>query len=172
MNKSQRNSKFLGSIETGALSDKPVHRNQSFGDGIDGKEKTFKSHGAEQSRTIRRNEARGSDFSAVQSQPRFCDRPDISTSTGNHHTLRTCGFQIESVGERSWHDAKCGASVHKQFDFFSPPRGSGQTSFYVKQSHIKGLSKNMVIVARPTNNATMGKVSKVLLTRRQNHRQV
>ena len=74
------------------LTNKSVYRNQPLGYGIDGEEETFKCHGAEQGRAIRRNEAGRGDLSSVQSQARFCDGPDITTPTSNHDTLRSRGF--------------------------------------------------------------------------------
>lgn len=49
------------------LADKPVHGNQTLAAGIDCEKKTFEGYGAEQWRTVGRDEAWCCDFSAVQS---------------------------------------------------------------------------------------------------------
>jgi hypothetical protein len=49
------------------LAYKPIYRDQTLGNRIDCQEKTFKSHGTQQSRTVGRYEALRSDFVAVQS---------------------------------------------------------------------------------------------------------
>ena len=60
------------------LTDKTVHRNQALADGVDGEEKTFESDGAEQGWTLRRNKAWSRDFIAIQRQPCFGYRRDVS----------------------------------------------------------------------------------------------
>ena len=136
------------------LTDKPVYRDQALADGIDGEEKTFESDGAEQGWTLRRNKAWSRDFIAIQRQPCFGYRPDVSLSACDHDALRAGGFQFKPFCQRSWHHAKRSASVHKKLNFFNTPRRTGQMALYVEQSHIKSILKNMAIVAQPTNNAT------------------
>jgi hypothetical protein len=136
------------------LTDKPVYRNQSLGDRVDGEKKAFESDGTEQGRTLRRNKALSCDFGAIQSQPCFSYGPDVSLSACDHDALRAGGFQLKPFGQRSRHHAKRSSRVHKKLNFFNPPRRAGQMTFYVEQSHIQSLLKNMVIVTQPTNNAT------------------
>jgi hypothetical protein len=153
MNKAQQDYTSESWIEERVSADKPVYRNQSLGDRIDGEKKTFKSHGTEQRRTVRRNETRSRNLSAVQSQPSLCDGPNVSASAGDHDTLGARGFQLEPFRERSRHHAKRSSSIHKQLDFFNASRRAGQLAFYVKQTHFKRLFKNRVIVAQPINSA-------------------
>jgi hypothetical protein len=136
------------------LPDKPVYRDQTLADGIDGEEKTFQSDGAEQGWTLRRNKAWGRDFVAVQSQPCFCYGPNVPLSARDHDALRAGGSQLKPFRQRSWHHAKCSASVHKKLNFFNTPRRTGQMALYVEQSHSKSLVKNIAIVPQPKNNAT------------------
>jgi hypothetical protein len=136
------------------LADKPVHRNQSLGDGIDGEKETFKRHSAQQRRTVRRNEAWRSDFVAVQSQSCLRHGPNISLSASDHHALRAGRLQLKLVCQRSGDHAKSSAGVHKELHFFGTPGGTGQTSLYMKQSHFRYLLKTWCIVTRTMNNAT------------------
>ena len=136
------------------LTDKPVHGNQAFADGINRQEKTFKSHGAEQRRTIGSNKTLSSDFIAVQTQPCFGYGPDVSLSASDHDALRTHGLQLKPFRQRSGHHAKSSAGVHKKLNFFDTSRRAGQMSLYVKQSHLKCHLSNMVIVAQSISNAT------------------
>ena len=136
------------------LTDKPVYRNQALADGIDAEKKTFESDGAEECWPLRRNKAWSRDFSAIQSQPCFGYGPDVSLSARDHDALRAGGFQLKPFRQRSWHHTKRSASIHKKLDFFDTPRRTGHMAFYVEQSHIKNLLKNMAIVAQPTNNTT------------------
>ena len=78
----------------------------------------------------------------------------FSLSARDHDALRAGGFQLKPFRQRSWHHTKRSASIHKKLDFFNTPRRTGQMAFYVEQSHIKNLPKNMAIVAQPTNNTT------------------
>jgi hypothetical protein len=137
------------------LTDKAVYRNQALADGIDGKEKTFESDGAEQRWAFRRNKTCCRNFIAIESQPRLGYGPNIALSTCDHHALRARGFQLKPFRQRSRQDGKCGASVHKKFNFFSTPCWTGQMTLYVEQSHIKSLVKSRVILTQPPNNATM-----------------
>ena len=136
------------------LTDKPVYRDQALADGIDGEEKTFENDGAEQSWTLRRNKTWSRDFIAIQRQPCFGYRRDVSLSACDHDALRAGRVQLKPFRQRSWHHAKRSASVHKKLNFFNTPRRTGQTALYVEQSHIESLLKNTAIVAQPTNNAT------------------
>jgi hypothetical protein len=136
------------------LTDKPVYRDQVLADGIDGEEKTFESDGAEQGWTLRRNKAWSRDCIAIQGQPYFGYGPDLSLPARDHDALGAGGFQLKFFRQRSWHHANRSAGVHKKFNFFNPPRRTGQIALYVQQFHIKRLLKNMAIVAQPTNNAT------------------
>ena len=138
-----------------ALTHEPVHRDQAFGDGIDGEEKTFESDGAEQGWTFRRNKAWSRDFIAIQSQPCFGYGPHVSLSARDYDVLSAGSFQLKSFRQRSWHHAKRSASVHKKLNFFNTPRRTGQMTLYVEQSHIKSLLKNLPIVTQPTINATL-----------------
>jgi len=137
-----------------ALTDKAVYGEQALADWIDGEEKAFESDGAKQGWTLRRNKAWSRDFIAIQSQPCFGYRPDVSLSARDHDPLRAVGFQLKSFRQRSWHYAERSASVHKKLNFFDTPGRTGQMGFYVEQSHIKCLLKNKAIVAQPANNAT------------------
>jgi hypothetical protein len=123
------------------LADKPVYGKQTLADGIDCEEKTFKSHGAEQRKTVRRNEALSSDFIAVQSQPCLRHRPNVSLSASDHDALRARRLQLKPFRQRSRHYTKSSAGVHKKLNFFDTPRRTGQTSLYAEQSHLKYLSK-------------------------------
>ena len=136
------------------LADKSVYWDQALADGIDGEEQTFESDGAKQGWTLRRNKARSRDCIAIQSQPCFGYRPDVSLSARDHDALRAGGFQLKPFRQRSWQYAKRRASVYKKLNFFDTPRRTGQMALYVEQSHIKSLLKNRAIVAQPTNNAT------------------
>ena len=136
------------------LADKSFYGDQTLGDGIDCQKKTFKSHGAEQRRTIGCDKAWCSDFSAVQCQPRLRHGPNFSLPAGDHDALRPSSFQLKPFRQRSRHYGKGSAGVYKQFNFFSTPCWAGQTSLYVEQSHIKSLFKSNVIVTQPTINAT------------------
>ena len=137
-----------------ALAYKPIYGDQTLANGIDCEEKTFKSHGAEQRRTIGRNKTLSSDFIAVQSQPCFGYGPDVSLSASDHDALRTHGLQLKPFRQRSGHHAKSSAGVHKKLNFFDTSRRAGQMSLYVKQSHLKYHLSNMVIVAQSISNAT------------------
>ena len=136
------------------LADKSVYWDQALADGIGGEEQTFESDGAKQGWTLRRNKARSRDCIAIQSQPCFGYRPDVSLSARDHDALRAGGFQLKPFRQRSWQYAKRRASVYKKLNFFDTPRRTGQMALYVEQSHIKSLLKNRAIVAQPTNNAT------------------
>ena len=133
-----------------ALTDKSVDRNQALTDGIDRKEKTFGSNGTKQGWSLRRNKARGRDFVAIQSQPRFGYRPNISLSTRDYDALRAGRFQLEPFRQRAGHNAQCRTGVHKKLNSFNAPRWTSQTTFYVKQSHIENRLKNQLIVAQLT----------------------
>jgi hypothetical protein len=136
------------------LADKPIYGDQTLADRIDCEEKTFKSNGAEQRRTVGRNEAWSRDFIAVQSQPRFGYRPYVSLSASDHDALRSCGLELKPFRQRLGHHAQSSAGVYKKLNFFDTSRRTGQASLYVKQSHRECLLKNTAIVAQPTNNAT------------------
>jgi hypothetical protein len=135
-----------------SLSDKAIDRNQSLGDRIDGQEKTFKGDGAEQRRTVGRDETWGRDFSTVQRQTSFGYRPDIPLAACDDDALRAGDFQFEPFRQWAGYHAKRRASVYEQLDFFNAPRRSGQMAFYVEQSHVKNL-KNKFIVAQLTYKA-------------------
>lgn len=137
-----------------ALTDKSFYRDQALADGINGEEKAFESDGAEQGWTLRRNKARSRDFIAIQGQPCFGYGPHVSLSARDYDALRAGGVQLKPFRQRAWHHAKRSAGVDKKLNFFNTPRRTGQMAFYVKQSHIKSLFKNMAIVAQQTNNAT------------------
>ncbi len=136
------------------LADKTFYGDQTLGDGIDCQEETFKSHSAEQRRTIGCDKAWCSDFSAVQCQPRLRHGPNVSLPTGDHDALRPSRFQLKPFRQRSRYYGKGSAGVYKQLNFFGTPRRAGQTALYVEQSHIKSLFKSNVIVTQPTINAT------------------
>jgi len=76
--------------------------------------------------------------------------PNIWLSTRDYDTLRAGGFQLEPLRQRAGHNAQCRTGVHKKLYFFNAPRWAGQTTFYVKQSHIKNLLKNEFILAQLT----------------------
>ena len=124
------------------LTDKPVHRDQAFADGIDGEEKTFESDGAEQCWTLGRNKAWSRNFIAIQSQPCFGYRPDFALSARDHDALRASVFQLKPFRQRSRHHAKRSASVNKQLNF-NTSRRTGQMSLYMKQSHDESFYKNV-----------------------------
>ena len=126
------------------LTNKAVYGNQTLGDGIDRQKKTFKSYGAEQRRTVGRDEAWGSDYIPVQRQSCFRDGPNVSLSAGDHDALRARGFQLKPFRQRSGHYAKSSAGVHEELDFFDAPCRAGQMSLYVEQSHLKVPFKNIV----------------------------
>src|SRR5688572_28872473 len=139
------------------LANKPIYGNQTLADGIDSKEQTLKSHGAEQRGTVRGNEARRRDFFAVQSQPSFCHGPYVSLPARDHDTLRTSRIELKLFRQRSGHHAKCSTRIHEQLNVFTAPRWTGETTFYMKQSHIKNLLENEFIVAQLTNKTTLYK---------------
>jgi hypothetical protein len=132
------------------LTDKSVHGYQALTHRIDRKKKTLESDSDKQGWSLRRNKARGRDFVSVQSHPRFGYRPHVSLSTRDYDTLRSGAFQLDPFRQRAGHHAECRTGVHKKLNFFNAPGWTGQTSFYVKQSHIKNLPKNDFIVAQPT----------------------
>lgn len=125
------------------LADKSIYRNQSLGDGVNRQEETFKSHGAEQWRTVGSNKAGSRDFIAVQSQPCFRHWPNVSLSPGDHDALRASWFQFELFRQRARHHAQSGAGVDKELNFFDAPGRTGQMSLYVEKSHLKCLFKNL-----------------------------
>ena len=125
------------------LADEPVYGNQALADGINRQKETFESHGAEQWRTVGRNEAGSRDFIAVQSQPCFRHGPNVSPSSGNHDALRAGSLQFKPISERSRHYAQSGAGVNKELNFFDAPRRTRQVSFDMEKSHCKCLFKNL-----------------------------
>jgi hypothetical protein len=135
------------------LADKAVYRNQTLADRIDCEEKTFKSHGTEECGTVRRNEAGGSDFIAVQGQPCLRHGPYVSLYASDYDALRASRLQLEPFRQRSGHHAKSGAGVHKKLNVFDTSRRAGQTSFYVKKSHLNTVSKICCILAQTPSNA-------------------
>jgi hypothetical protein len=137
------------------LTHEPVHRDQALAHGIDREEKTFESYGAEQGWTFWRNKAWSRDFIAIQSQPCFGYGPDISLAARDYDVLRAGNFKLKSFRQQSWHHAKRSASIHKKLNFFNASRWTGQMAFYVEQSHIKNLVKNLPILPQPTINATL-----------------
>ena len=136
------------------LANKSIHRNQTFADRIDCQEKTFKSDGTEQRRTVGCDEALSGDFVAVRSQSRLCHGPNVSLPASDHDALRPSRFQLKPFRQRSGDHGKSSAGVYKQLNFFATPCRAGQTSLYVKQSHLKSLLKAWTIVAHRTSNAT------------------
>ena len=142
--------KFLRAYPS--LSDKAIDGNQSLGNRIDGQEKTFKGDGAEQRRTVWRDETWGRDFSTVQRQTSFGYGPDIPLAARDDDALRAGGFQFEPFRQWAGHHAERRASVHEQLNFFNTLRWSGQMAFYVEQSHVKNL-KSKFIVAQLTYKA-------------------
>jgi hypothetical protein len=126
-----------------ALANKTVYRNQALSDRIHGQEKTFKSHGTEQRRTIRGYEALSSDFVAVKSKPRFGYRPNVSLPAGDHNPLRPSRFKLKPFRQWSGYYGKSSAGVHEQLNVFGTPRRASQTSRYVKQSHLKHPFKSL-----------------------------
>jgi hypothetical protein len=136
------------------LADKSFYGDQTLADRIDCEEKTFKSHGTEECRTVGRNEAGSGDFIAVQSQPCLCHGPYIPLSASDYDALRARRLQLEPFRQRSGHHAKSSAGVHKELHFFGMPRRTGQTSLYVKKSHLNTLSKTCCILAQTPSNAT------------------
>ena len=118
-----------------ALADKTVDRNQTLPDRIDGEKKTFESYGAEQRRTVGRNEAWSRDFRTVQRQTRLGYGPDVALSAGDHDALRAGGLEFKPFRERPGHHAKSGAGVDRQLNFFAVSGRAGQMSLYVKKSH-------------------------------------
>jgi hypothetical protein len=145
------------------LTDKPVYRDETLADGIDGEEETFKSDRAEQGWTLRSNKARSRDFIAVQSQSCFGYWPNVALSTRDHDALRAGGFELKLFRQRSWDHAKRSAGIDKKLNFLDTPRRTGEMALYVEQSHIKSLLKNRAIVPQPTNNATTLSSDKRLL---------
>ena len=123
------------------LPDKPIYGDQTLGDGVDCEEKTLESDGAEQRRTVGRNEAWSRDFIAVQSQPRFGHGPYVSLSASDHDALRPCGLELKPFRHRSGHHAKSSTGIDKKLNFFDTSRRAGQASPYVKQSHLNTFSK-------------------------------
>ncbi|OGQ78746.1 MAG: hypothetical protein A3F90_06270 [Deltaproteobacteria bacterium RIFCSPLOWO2_12_FULL_60_19] len=132
------------------LPNKAVYGNQTFADGINRQEKTFKGHGAEQRRAVGRNEAGSSDFIAVQCQPCLCHGPNVSLSASDHDALRARRFQLEPFGQRSGHHAKSSAGVHKELNFFDMPGRTCQISLYVKKPHLKYLFDKQVYCTSDT----------------------
>ncbi len=131
--------------------DKSVYRNQSLGYGINGEEKTFKSHGAEQWRTVGGNEAGSRDFIAVQSQPCFRDGPNVSLSAGDHDALRASRLQFEPFRQRARYHVQSGAGVDKELNFFDAPSRTRQMSFDMEKSHLKYLFKNLPYCSSDTD---------------------
>jgi hypothetical protein len=126
-----------------ASADKPIYRDQTLGDGIDCEEKTFKSHGTEQGRTVWGDETLSRDFVAVQGQTRLRHGPNVSLPASNHNPLRPSRFKLKLFRQRSRYYRKGSASIYQQFKFFGTPRRAGQASLYVKQSHLKHLLKSL-----------------------------
>jgi hypothetical protein len=122
---------------------KSLYRDQALGDRIDCQEKTFKSHGSEQRRTIRGDEALRCDFVALQSQPRLCHRPNVSLPASDHNPLRPSRFKLKPFRQWSGYYGKGSTSIDRQYKFFGTTRGASQASLYVKQSHFKHLFKSL-----------------------------
>jgi len=129
------------------LTDEPIYRDQALADGIDGKEETFKSDGAEQRRTVGSNEARSSDFIAIQSQSCLRYGPYLSLSAGDHDALGASRLQLKPFRQRPRHHAQSSAGVHKKLNVFDMSCRAGQMSLDVKKSHLNSLSKTCCIVA-------------------------
>jgi hypothetical protein len=125
------------------LADEPVYGNQSLGDGINGEEKTFKSHCAEQRRTVGGNEAGSRDFIAVQSQACFRHGPNVSLSAGNNDALRASRLQFEPFRQRARYHAQSGAGVDQELNFFDAPGRTRQMSFDMEKFHLRYLFKNL-----------------------------
>jgi hypothetical protein len=130
---------------------KPVYGNQSLADGINCQEKTFKSHGAEQRRTVGGNEAGSRDLIAVQSQPCFCHGPNVSLSAGDHDALRASRLQFEPFRQRARYHVQSGAGVDKELNFFNAPGRTRQMSFDMEKSHLKYLFKNLPYCSSDTD---------------------
>ncbi len=96
------------------LANKPVYGNQSLAEGINCQEKTFKSHCAEQWRTVGGNEAGSRDFIAVQGQPCFRHGPNVSLSAGDHDALGASRLQFEPFRQRARYHVQSGAGVDKE----------------------------------------------------------
>ncbi|HXV84792.1 MAG TPA: ABC transporter substrate-binding protein [Candidatus Binatia bacterium] len=126
------------------LADKPLYWDQAFGDGVDCQEKTFKSHGTEQSRTLGGDEALSSDFVTVQGQSRLCHGPNVSLPTRDHNPLRPSRFQLKTFRQRSGYHGKSSAGVYEQLNFFGTPRRSSQTTHYMKESHLRQPFETML----------------------------
>ena len=124
------------------LTDKPVYRDQTLADRIDGEEKTFERDGAEQGGTLWRNKTWSRDLITIQSQPCLGYGPDSLLSASDYDVLRASGLDLKLFCQRSRHHTKRSTSVHKKLDFFNTPRRTGQLALYVEQSHIKSLLKN------------------------------
>ena len=136
------------------LTDKPVYRDQTLADRIDGEEKTFERDGAEQGGTLWRNKTWSRDLITIQSQPCLGYGPDSLLSASDYDVLRASGLELKLFCQRSRHHTKRSTGVHKKLDFFNTPRRTGQMALYVEKFHIKSLLKNNIIVARLINNAT------------------
>jgi hypothetical protein len=120
-----------------ALADKSLYRDQALGDPIDCQEKTFKSHGSEERGTIGGDEALSRDFVAVQRQTCLCHGPNVSLLASDHNPLRPSRFELKLFRQWSGYYGKGSASIYQQLKFFGTPCRAGQTSLYVKQSHLR-----------------------------------
>ena len=127
------------------LADKPIYGDQTLADGIDSEEQAFKSHGAEQRRTVGRNKTWRRDFIAVQGQPSFSHGPYVSLPACDYDALRASGLKLEPFRQRSGHHAKRSAGVHQKLNFFDMSGWAGQMSFDVEQSHRKCLAKTVLL---------------------------
>ena len=107
------------------LTDKPVYRDQTLADGIDGEEKTFERNGAEQGGTLRRNKTWGRNLITIQSQPCFGYGPDGLLSASDYDALRASGLELKLFCQRSRHHTKRSTGVHKKLDFFNASRRTG-----------------------------------------------
>jgi hypothetical protein len=154
MKRTQQTTNIESRIVDSGLTDKPVYRDQTLADGIDGEEKTFERDGAEQGGTFWRNKTWSRDLITIQSQPCLGYGPDSLLSASDYDALRASGLELKLFCQRSRHHTMRSTGVHKKLDFFNKPRRTGQMVLYVEKFHIKSLLKNSIIVARPINNAT------------------
>jgi hypothetical protein len=136
------------------LADKSVYGNQTLADRIDCEEKTFKSHGTEECRTVGRNKAGGSDFIAIQRQPCLCHGAYVSLSASDYDTLRTSRLQLKPFRQRSGHHAKSSAGINKELNVFDMSRGARQMPLYMKKSHLNAFSQTCCILTQTPANTT------------------
>jgi hypothetical protein len=106
--------------------DEPLDRHEAPGHGVGGKEQALERNGAEQSRSLRRDQAGRCHLVAVQAKPHLGERPGFLSTPRRLDRTRAGGPQLESLGEGPGDDEKRGVRVHEKLDRLALARGAGQ----------------------------------------------